>query len=189
LTIVQEAFIFDAIYGQWHGGEKDWDSDEDGQYPVVMPLSTSVRDDLKQMFNRVQTGDIPLDPQEHVVTLDNPKYGPPIKVLRPTRDMPDINYEQTLWYQLVGDIDEERQELIEENKDLRKEIGRLEKKVERLQEAEEEKEKRESSGSTSPKVPCPMCTEAFTEETWRNNDGACPSCESRHHRFAGGDAL
>lgn len=185
-TIVQEYLILDFIKGEFHGGQKDLDSDRDGIYPVVQPLATGKVDALLPAIKSKQKVNYALDKNKHILNVDDPEYGPPLKILRPSKDMPGVNYERTIWAQLFGAIDDERQELLEENKRLRKQVGELKKEIDRLEESQADQERRDSQPA-APQLPCPMCGNKATMETWKRNEGKCSQCGSVNKQFKDGD--
>ena len=167
--------------------EKGWHPAEDGERLEVAPLATSAGGVLKQLASRTKQMDRVLDRDEHTLEVSS-SYGPDITILRPTRGMRGVNYENTLWYQIVGELDEERQSLIQEVSDLEKKIGSLQKKIDRLQEEEEEEEKRQTQSET-PQVECRYCGTRYATSTWKQNNGECSECRQTNRRFAGGGDL
>lgn len=163
--------LFHNSFLKYSGFKKELKPAENstGKRPVMVPIN-SLRKAVKFPYA--------LDEKKNIKKFSS--GGIEVAFLCPTRNvanLTDTQYEDSLYYKLVGDTSSDAEELREKLDKKEKKIGLLKKEKRELEEEEEERNKGSSSRSNGSSLRCPSCGSSNAESRWDNNMGLCPTCD------------
>jgi len=128
---------------------------------------------------KLRHGALEVDPKINVVQLSGrpriyPGQAQNYYFIIPTRDMKDVVYEDTLWYQLMTDSDDLLNKTLKDNDKWKAMCSNLEKKNRELI---EQLNSSTHSHQRQSGIVCPNCNNRFSIDEIRSTGGLCPECK------------
>ncbi|QIB75379.1 hypothetical protein G3I44_14410 [Halogeometricum borinquense] len=173
--MVKEDFTFDAFYGAYHGGfTQDYNQTSRGKHPFIRLMG----------LPRKKEFPFPLQ-DKNIIRIEAPE-GSTVRILRPTDDVPRVNMERTIWHALMNAVGEQAQDQSSQVEQLKKQLTQKDKRIRDLEEKLNEREERNRT-TESTGLQCPSCLQNHGRDGWKNNDGQCPDCGTKHPKFKEGN--
>lgn len=167
--------LFHNGFFKFTGFKKSLENGESGgKHPVMLPMSTKL---LKSVSRTAKRFPYELDETKNIRKFSSNKFE--IAFLVPTRDVNNLSesdYEKSLWFRLTDSSEKRVEELKQKLDDKKDTIGKLRKEKRNLKSEEEERNKGQSSSTSTDSLKCPECGVSSPRSTWNDNRGACPNC-------------
>lgn len=156
--------LIHGIVGGWQKLDSTKDSESKNVRPLYRPSNALPYNDkfpIEIPSEQIKTIEIPINYRGQYSTM---------KFIIPSRDMKDVDYEKTVYFQIFKDTNSRVEDLTKKNRDLAIKLDAAEIELKKLRARSEDNKPRIPQQKTTP---CPKCKTEYTDLELYDSGGFC----------------